>query len=55
MLLSRCCKEHIYVESTNEGTSFYVCRKCEMATDPFCSFNLGLEDLKDSSYDDSTD
>lgn len=35
MSKSKCCKENIFVYTTGEGTSFYVCERCNMATDPF--------------------
>lgn len=55
MLVSRCCKEHVYVESTTEGTAYYICRKCSRATDPVFSLALALEDISQSRYDDLTD
>jgi len=39
MIVSRCCKEAVYVYSADEGTSFYVCGKCNHACDTVCSIS----------------
>jgi len=39
MIVSRCCKESVYVEHTNEGTCYYVCRKCHRACDTLSSLS----------------
>lgn len=33
MIVSRCCKSRVFVESSNEGTAFYVCTNCYTACD----------------------
>jgi hypothetical protein len=33
MVISRCCKKGVYVNCTSEGTSFYVCCRCDNACD----------------------
>ncbi len=33
MFVSSCCKGDMYVYTTGEGTSFYVCRTCEHGCD----------------------
>lgn len=33
MELSKCCKTKVWVQSGNEGTSYYVCSSCERACD----------------------
>ena len=33
MIVSRCCKEKVYVQCGGECTSYYVCTKCGKACD----------------------
>jgi len=32
--VSKCCKSKLFVQHGNEGTSFYVCKKCSRPCDP---------------------
>jgi hypothetical protein len=34
LLVSKCCKDSIYAVHSEEGTGYYVCRKCSRASDP---------------------
>lgn len=34
LLVSKCCKDAIYAVHSEEGTGYYVCRKCNRASDP---------------------
>lgn len=33
-MTSRCCREALETIHSQEGTSYYICTGCEMATDP---------------------
>lgn len=44
IMISRCCKDKMYVWSAEEGTAHYVCDKCDMPTDPI----VLLEDDNDT-------
>jgi len=48
MIVSRCCKHEVYVFSANEGTSFYLCGKCNRPCDTV--FSLGLNN---AGHDDT--
>lgn len=45
MTLSRCCKVPVWVYCGNEGTSFYVCERCDRACDTIApkEFNHNME------------
>lgn len=45
MIVSRCCKDEVYVYSAHEGTSFYVCTKCDRP----CDTRMRKEDESDQS------
>lgn len=40
MIVSRCCKERVWVCHGNEGTSYYVCGKCDLACDTMTPLEL---------------
>ncbi len=33
MVVSKCCKHNVWVYNGQEGTSYYVCGKCDFACD----------------------
>lgn len=41
--LSNCCKRPVIVDSSNEGTSCFVCSQCKKACDLFCEEMISLE------------
>lgn len=41
MVLSHCCKSTVWVYSSDEGTSFYICYKCDMACDTLSESSSG--------------
>lgn len=43
-MISRCCKDKISVYSCDEGTSFYVCYRCDMPTDPIAISPSGSDE-----------
>lgn len=40
MIASQCCKAIVWVHHGNEGTSFYVCSKCDRACDTLTPMDL---------------
>lgn len=46
-MISRCCKEHVYSYTVNDGESFYMCCKCEMdcATMFFVEHEKGMDNV----------
>lgn len=34
-MISNCCNKGMYVNSSKEGTSYFICEKCHKACDPF--------------------
>lgn len=52
MLVSRCCKQPIFVESNHE-TSYYVCAHCYRPSDPvYVRFSIN-KDPEEKDYDKS--
>lgn len=51
MVISRCCKKPVYVYCGGEGTSFYLCGRCDMPCDTLCEATL----IKDDDYDELGD
>lgn len=48
MIVSRCCRKNVWVHSGGEGTSYYVCGKCDHACDTLdASDGIGI------SHDDA--
>lgn len=41
MILSRCCKQRVYVEDGDSESHYYVCTRCDRACDTVSSLNLG--------------
>ncbi len=39
MQVSKCCRDKIFVQCGDEGTAYYVCNKCSLATDPYVPAN----------------
>ena len=48
MIVSRCCKEKVWVQCGGEGSSYYVCGKCDAPCDTVSALSWMSE-----SYDDS--
>jgi len=48
MIVSRCCKEKVWVQCGHEGASYYVCGKCDVPCDTVSALSWMSE-----SYDDS--
>lgn len=52
MLLSRCCRQEIFVQHAFGGISYYVCHHCGVACDAIESKNVGKESHNDARNDD---
>lgn len=44
MIVSRCCKEKVWIYCGNEGNSFYVCERCDLACDTMTPLELPHKD-----------
>lgn len=53
MCKSRCCKADVDVYSANEGTSFYICMKCELPCD-LTGMNYYRESINDTRRETET-
>lgn len=48
MVISRCCRDKVYVYSANEGASFYMCYKCDQDCE-----TMFHEEHEEGSQDDA--
>jgi len=52
-MLSRCCKDRLFVEQGGEGIAYYVCEKCYHACDPLLVESKEMDDSKGQDNHDA--
>lgn len=53
MIVSRCCKEEVFVGNSESSDNFYVCYSCNLPCGTMMSLNIDTDDEYDSRiYDE---